>query len=93
MTVIFVVIGIVGLGYAVYWWNEFRINTLPFLDDPTQLAKDVIKQLWQEGKTNSGYEQVNYKLYVYYFLEYVVGFILINLPQYVYRRMHKKGVK
>lgn len=88
-TIVFVVIAIVGLEHSWYWWNEFAVNTLPFLDNPTQLAKDVIKLLWQEGKTCDGYETVNYQRYVYYFLGYVIMFFIINLPQFVYKRKYK----
>lgn len=77
----FSLIIIVALGFSLYWIYKFSIDTLPYLNNPTQLAKDVIKELWEEGRTHSGYEVVNYQRYVYYFLEYIAGFVIVNIPQ------------
>ena len=90
-TIILVVIAVIGLWHCYYWWNEFSTNTMPHLDNPTQLAKDVIKQMWQEGKTCEGYERINYRRYVFYFLGYVAMFIIVNIPQCVYKRKKKRG--
>ena len=93
VTIIFVSIAVIGVWHSWYWWREFSINTLPFLDNPTQLAKNVIKQLWQEGKTCEGYEKINFQRYVFYFLWYITIFILINIPQLVYKRNIKQSQK
>jgi hypothetical protein len=90
-TIILSVIAVIGLWHSYYWWNNFSTNTLPFLDNPTQLAKDVIKQMWQEGKTPEGYERINYQRYVFYFLAYVAMSVIINIPQFVYKRNRKRG--
>ncbi len=89
-TVILSVIAVIGLWHGYYWWNEFATNTLPHLDNPTQLAKDVIKQMWLEGKTPEGYERINYRRYVFYFLGYVMMFIIVNIPQFVYKRKKQR---
>ena len=91
ITVILSAMAVIGLWHSCYWWNEFATNTLPFLDNPTQLAEDVIKQMWQEGKTTDGYERINYRRYVFYFIGYVVLSVVVNIPQFIYKRNKKRG--
>lgn len=83
---VFVIIAAIGGYYAYKWWGVFSTDYLPYLGDATELCKREMRSMWKEGKTQSGYELINYQRFVYYFIIYSVAAIIANIPQYLYRK-------